>query len=105
MFQRILKLGPFAVLFSYNIVVSVKRFVLISLLRQRCRKKIRKQLKLKIFQGVVMKSKKTTSENFLAHCVNSGLLTAERIKKKYTRCLSASWTMPNEIRVITKRVI
>ena len=33
-----LKLEPFAVLFSYNI--SVKRFVLISLLRQRCRKEV-----------------------------------------------------------------
>ena len=53
-------------------------------------------------ERMVLKIKKATSENVLAHCVNSGLLTAERIKKNYTRCLSASWTMPNEIRVITK---
>ena len=38
-----LKLEPFDVLFSYDMVVSVERFVFISLLRGRCCKKIRRQ--------------------------------------------------------------
>lgn len=39
--ERTLKPKPFAVLFSVDIVVSVKRFALISLLTQRCPLKIR----------------------------------------------------------------
>ena len=42
-FQSQLKLEPFVILFSYNIVISVIRFVLIPLLRQQCFKKIEQQ--------------------------------------------------------------
>ena len=43
-FQSQLKLEPFVILFSYNIVISVIIFVLISLLRQQCCKKIGRQM-------------------------------------------------------------
>ena len=39
----IIKLEPFVILFSYDIVISVIRFVLIPLLRQQCFKKIKQQ--------------------------------------------------------------
>ena len=55
-----LKLLPFAVFFSIDIVVSVKRFLLISLLRQQCQLKIRQQTaRALVFKNPSNQSSKT----------------------------------------------